>query len=98
MPNAATVPNVHRAPRGTGHWRASCLERGPRGSAGGHAEKGLHSRYLAAWPTQLANAHLQIIERTGHNAHEERPTEVIEAVRNFISANAVALGASRGPS
>ena len=32
----------------------------------------------------LANAHLQIIERAGHNAHEERPDEVIAAVRRFM--------------
>jgi proline iminopeptidase len=32
----------------------------------------------------LANAHLQVIERAGHNAHEERPTEVIAAVRSFM--------------
>jgi hypothetical protein len=38
---------------GIDHWRASCLERCPRGSAGGHAEKGLHNRHLAAWPTQF---------------------------------------------
>ena len=32
----------------------------------------------------LANAHLQIIERAGHNAHEERPDEVIACVRDFV--------------
>jgi pimeloyl-ACP methyl ester carboxylesterase len=33
----------------------------------------------------IPNARLQIIERAGHNAHSERPTEVMEAVRDFIS-------------
>jgi proline iminopeptidase len=35
----------------------------------------------------LANAQLKIIERAGHNAHDERPTEVIDAVRTFIVAD-----------
>jgi proline iminopeptidase len=53
-----------------------------------------HQLALAAG---LPNAHLQIIERAGHNAHEEQPTEVMAAVRHFISANAAVSGASRGP-
>jgi proline iminopeptidase len=36
----------------------------------------------------LANAQLHIIERAGHNAHEEQPTDVMEAVKDFISTNA----------
>jgi len=34
----------------------------------------------------IANGLLEIIERAGHNAHEERPVEVMEAVKNFMSA------------
>lgn len=30
----------------------------------------------------------------GHNVHAERPAEVMEAVRDFISADAAVLGAS----
>ena len=41
----------------------------------------------------IPNARLQIIERAGHNSHSERPTEVMEAVRDFISADATAPGA-----
>ena len=32
----------------------------------------------------IPDAHLQIIERAGHNAHDERPTEVLAAVTRFI--------------
>jgi hypothetical protein len=35
------------------HWRATCWETSPRGSAGGCAEKDLHNRHLAAQPTQF---------------------------------------------
>jgi len=35
----------------------------------------------------IPNARLRIIERAGHNAHDEQPAEVIEAVRSFISAD-----------
>ena len=34
----------------------------------------------------IPNAHLEIIERAGHNAPTERPAEVIQAVRDFIAA------------
>jgi pimeloyl-ACP methyl ester carboxylesterase len=34
----------------------------------------------------LPNARLEIIERAGHNAPSERPTEVIAAVRDFMAA------------
>jgi pimeloyl-ACP methyl ester carboxylesterase len=44
-----------------------------------------HQVALAA---SLANARLQIIERAGHNAHSERPAEVIEAVRGFLPGDA----------
>jgi len=32
----------------------------------------------------IPNARLQIIERAGHNAHTEQPTQVIEAITDFI--------------
>lgn len=44
-----------------------------------------HQVALAA---RISNARLQIIERAGHNAHEERPTEVLSAITGFISADA----------
>jgi proline iminopeptidase len=44
-----------------------------------------HQVELAA---AIPNARLRIIERAGHNAHDEQPAEVIEAVRSFISADA----------
>lgn len=40
-----------------------------------------HQAELAAG---ITNASLRIIERAGHNAHSERPTEVIRAVSDFI--------------
>ncbi|MBC7250457.1 MAG: alpha/beta hydrolase [Anaerolineae bacterium] len=42
-----------------------------------------HQVALAA---EIANSHLEIIERAGHNAPTERPAEVIRAVRTFMSA------------
>jgi proline iminopeptidase len=36
----------------------------------------------------IPNARLEIIERAGHNAHAERPVEVMAAVREFIRAEA----------
>jgi pimeloyl-ACP methyl ester carboxylesterase len=39
-------------------------------------------RELAA---EIRGARLRIIERAGHNPHEEQPHEVVEAVREFIS-------------
>jgi proline iminopeptidase len=45
-----------------------------------------HQEQLAAG---IPNASLRIIERAGHNAHSERPAEVIQAVSDFI------LGAQR---
>jgi pimeloyl-ACP methyl ester carboxylesterase len=35
----------------------------------------------------IPNARLRIIERAGHNAHEEQPAEVMQAVREFIHAD-----------
>jgi proline iminopeptidase len=40
-----------------------------------------HQAELAAG---IPDARLRIIERAGHNAHSERPTEVMEALRDFI--------------
>ena len=42
-----------------------------------------HQRELAA---AIPRARLQIIERAGHNPHTEQPAEVMQAVRQFISA------------
>ncbi len=42
-----------------------------------------HQAELAAG---IPNARLQIIERAGHNAHQERPAEVSAAVRSFLAA------------
>ena len=40
-----------------------------------------HQQELAAG---IHDAHLQIIERAGHNSHSERPEEVFKALRRFI--------------
>lgn len=40
-----------------------------------------HQQELAAG---IHDAHLQIIERAGHNPHSERPEEVFKALRSFI--------------
>jgi len=42
-----------------------------------------HQLELAAG---IPNAHLQLIDRAGHNPHSEQPAEVMAAVRGFISA------------
>jgi proline iminopeptidase len=42
----------------------------------------------------IPNARLRIIERAGHNAHSEQPTEVMEAIRDFIYAEAAVLAGS----
>jgi pimeloyl-ACP methyl ester carboxylesterase len=42
-----------------------------------------HQQALAAG---IPNAHLELIERAGHNAPTERPSEVIQAVRDFMAA------------
>ncbi len=46
-----------------------------------------HQRELAAG---IPGARLQIIERAGHNPHSEQPAEVMAAVRDFVSAAALA--------
>jgi pimeloyl-ACP methyl ester carboxylesterase len=38
----------------------------------------------ATLATGITGAQLRIIERAGHNAHDERPTEVLAAVERFI--------------
>jgi proline-specific peptidase len=40
--------------------------------------------HQAALAAGILNARLEIIERAGHNAHSERPTEVIGAVKKFV--------------
>jgi proline iminopeptidase len=52
-----------------------------------------HQAELAAG---IPNATLRIIDRAGHNPHSERPDEVMEAIRDFISADAPVLAASAG--
>jgi proline iminopeptidase len=42
--------------------------------------------HQAALAAGIPNAHLEIIERAGHNAPTERPAEVIQAVRDFMVA------------
>jgi pimeloyl-ACP methyl ester carboxylesterase len=42
-----------------------------------------HQRELAAG---IPHAHLRLIERAGHNPHAEQPAQVMQAVRDFISA------------
>ncbi len=46
-----------------------------------------HQVALAA---AIAGARLQIIERAGHNAHSERPAQVIEAITDFVTAHPAA--------
>jgi pimeloyl-ACP methyl ester carboxylesterase len=36
----------------------------------------------------IPGARLRIIERAGHNPHLEQPAEVMEAVKDFVSAHA----------
>jgi len=49
-------PRAVNGLHGVGNWRATCIERCPRGSEGGRAEKGLDIRHLAARPTQWGAA------------------------------------------
>jgi proline-specific peptidase len=42
----------------------------------------------------IPDARLRIIERAGHNAHSERPAEVMAALRDFIPADAATLAAA----
>ena len=43
-----------------------------------------HQRELTAG---IPGAQLKIIERAGHNPHEEQPTQVMRAIRDFITAD-----------
>jgi len=45
------------------------------------------SEHQAILADRLPHAHLEIIERAGHNAHAERPAEVMGIVRRFIAAH-----------
>jgi proline iminopeptidase len=36
----------------------------------------------------IPNARLKLVERAGHNPHQEQPDEVMEAIRDFISPEA----------
>jgi proline iminopeptidase len=47
--------------------------------------------HQAALTAGIPGARLHIIERAGHNPHEERPAEVMEAVSAFLAADAVAV-------
>jgi proline iminopeptidase len=41
--------------------------------------------------TGIPNARLEIVERAGHNAHSERPAEVMASVRAFIAVDTATL-------
>jgi proline iminopeptidase len=43
------------------------------------------TEHQAALAAGIHNARLEIIERAGHNPQMERPAEVIEAIRNFMT-------------
>ncbi len=43
------------------------------------------TEHQAALAAGITNARLEIIERAGHNPHMERPAEVIEIIKNFIT-------------
>ena len=45
----------------------------------------------------IPNARLRIIERAGHNPHSERPADVMEALRDFIPADAAIVAAAEAP-
>jgi proline-specific peptidase len=45
----------------------------------------------------IPNARLRIIERAGHNPHEEQPAEVMEALTDFIPADGAILAAAEAP-
>jgi proline iminopeptidase len=43
----------------------------------------------------IPNARLEVIERAGHNAQAERPAEVTQAIRDFLSADGDAPAAPK---
>jgi proline iminopeptidase len=53
-------------------------------------------RHQAELARGLPHARLRIIERAGHNPHEERPTEVLAAVAGFLGADPATLCGSPG--
>jgi pimeloyl-ACP methyl ester carboxylesterase len=54
-----------------------------------------HQAELAAG---IPHSRLRIIERAGHNAHEEQPAEVMEAVATFLTTEPAALaGTAEAP-
>jgi proline iminopeptidase len=50
-----------------------------------------HQAQLAAG---IPNARLHIVERAGHNPHYDRSAEVMEAVREFITADSAVAESS----
>jgi proline iminopeptidase len=53
-------------------------------------------QHQAALAAGIPNSSLHIIENAGHNAHSERPAEVISAVTDFISADTATLRGQPG--
>ena len=53
--------------------------------------------HQVAVATGLANGRLHIVERAGHNPHEERTAEVMAAVREFIRPLRSPTGCRPGP-
>jgi pimeloyl-ACP methyl ester carboxylesterase len=43
------------------------------------------TEHIVSIAAGIANARLEIIERAGHNAHEERNAEVLEVIRDFLA-------------
>src|SRR6266498_3080809 len=95
-----------RRHRGVDHWRATCIERCPRGSAGGRAEKELPSRHLAARPTQWKAAWCFFDEgdpaaETWVRAHglrilQGRASDVAGAIRRKATWAGLAAGRRNG--
>jgi proline iminopeptidase len=51
----------------------------------GHDDFLFPPEHQVALAAGIPDGHLQIIERAGHNAHDERPTEVLGAITDFIA-------------
>ena len=49
--------------------------------------------HQAELATGIPNAQLRIVDRAGHNAHDEQPGEVMAAIREFIATDAVVAAA-----
>jgi proline iminopeptidase len=54
----------------------------------GHDDFQFPPEHQEAIAAGIANARLQIVERAGHNAHQERPAAVLAAVSSFLTATA----------